>query len=128
MKRYLLSLALISLCLLSSAILGQAAGAAGKAEDVLDQMEGVGRQLNSLVASLWQQKTNTQLGLKDSPESGMIYYMPGKSGEMKLRVDISKPARTIVISGDLVKFYEAEARQMIVTSLKSASKNQSSAT
>src|SRR6185295_9684374 len=49
------------------------------------------------------------------------------NGQMKLRIDIEKPAKTIVISGDKLKFYQKGVQQMIVASIKNASKNQSAA-
>lgn len=132
MKRYIAIFAIVCVCLfagINGAPAGAAAnnakpGAAG-AEAVLNNMEAVGRNLSSLVANLWQQKTNTQLGLTDPAETGTIYYQPGKNGQLKLRIDIVKPSKTIVISGDLIKFYQPEARQMLVSSIKDASKNRS---
>lgn len=130
MQKFVISFALITLSFFSfSKASTQAAlgPSAGKAEAVLVQMESVGKEINSLVASIWQQKTNTQLGIDDPPESGTIYYQPGKNGQMKLRIDIEKPAKTIVISGDKLKFYQKGVQQMIVASIKNASKNQSAA-
>lgn len=97
-----------------------------EAETVLDQMESVGRKMNSLVANLSQQKINTQLGIKEPEEFGELHYIPGKGGALKLRLDITKPTvRTIVISGDTVKFYEKEVHQLLVTSLKNKPKTKS---
>ncbi|MEM4251777.1 MAG: outer membrane lipoprotein carrier protein LolA [Candidatus Bathyarchaeia archaeon] len=96
-----------------------------KEEDVLRKMEATGKTLKSLSATIWQQKTNTQIGIQDPPESGNLYYVPAKGGKMRLRIDIAKPAKTIVVNGDEVKFYQPEIRQVLLTSIKSASKNQS---
>lgn len=96
-----------------------------KEEDVLKKMEATGKTLKSLSATIWQQKTNTQIGIQDPPESGDLYYVPAKSGKMRLRIDIMKPAKTIVVSGDEVKFYQPEIRQVLLTSIKSASRTQS---
>jgi outer membrane lipoprotein-sorting protein len=97
-----------------------------EAEVVLDEMETAGKKLTSLVAKLSQQKINTQLGIKEQEEVGEIRYIPGKNGSIKLRIDITKPAaRTIVISGDEVKFYEREVNQLLITSLKNKPKTKS---
>lgn len=96
-----------------------------KEEDVLKKMEATGKALKSLSATIWQQKTNTQIGIQDPPESGDLYYVPARGGKMRLRIDIVKPAKTIVVNGDEVKFYQPDIRQLLLTSIKGASKNQS---
>ena len=96
------------------------------AEAVLAQMEAVGKSLNSLVANIWQQKKNTQIGIDDPVETGQLYYLPGKNGAVKLRIDISNPTKkTVVITGDQLKFYQPTIEQMLVTSLKSTKNSQS---
>ncbi|MFY9223540.1 MAG: outer-membrane lipoprotein carrier protein LolA [Blastocatellia bacterium] len=96
------------------------------AEAVLAQMEVVGKSLNSLVANIWQQKKNTQIGIDDPVETGQLYYLPGKNGAVKLRIDISNPTKkTVIITGDQLKFYQPTIEQMLVTSLKSTKNSQS---
>ncbi|MBI4851804.1 MAG: outer membrane lipoprotein carrier protein LolA [Acidobacteria bacterium] len=96
------------------------------AESVLGQMETVGRNLNSLVATIWQQKKNTQLGIDDPVETGELYYLPAKNGAMKLRIDINAPTKkTVIITGDEIKFYQPTVQQMLITSLKNAKGSQS---
>ncbi|MBL8148297.1 MAG: outer membrane lipoprotein carrier protein LolA [Blastocatellia bacterium] len=96
-----------------------------KEEMILANMENVGKTLSSFTASLWQQKTNTQIGISDPPEMGTIYYVPAKNGKMKLRIDIQKPAKTVVVSGNEVKFYQKDINQLLITSTKGASSNKS---
>ncbi len=97
-----------------------------EAENVLGKMENVGRTLSSLVATLWQQKKNTQLGIDEPAETGELYYLPGKNGAIKLRIDISAPTKkTVVITGDEIKFYQPTIQQMLVTSIKGAKNSQS---
>lgn len=96
------------------------------AENVLGKMETVGRSLNSLVATLWQQKKNTQVGVDDPVETGELYYLPSKNGAMKLRIDINSPIqKTIVVTGDEIKFYQPAIREMLVASIKGAKNSQS---
>src|SRR5713226_3599522 len=124
MKKYIVTFSLMCLMIITALSAGSKA-AKPEAETVLDNMEAVGHKLNSLVATLWQQKTNTQLGIQEPAESGKLYYLPAKNGSMKLRIDITKPAKTIVVAGDMVKFYQPEVHQLLVTTLKNGSKNQS---
>jgi outer membrane lipoprotein-sorting protein len=96
------------------------------AESVLGQMENVGRSLSSLIATISQQKKNTQLGIDDPLETGELYYLPAKNGSMKLRIDINTPTKkTVVITGDEIKFYQPAIQQMLVSSLKGAKSSQS---
>lgn len=97
-----------------------------EAENVLGQMESVGRSLNSLIANIWQQKKNTQIGIDDPVETGELYYLPSKNGAMKLRIDINAPTKkTVIITGDEIKFYQPAIQQMLITSIKGAKNSQS---
>lgn len=131
MKKHVLSF-FICLILSFSLIIDVSKDAVAKpalkasAESVLGQMENVGRSLNSLVATLWQQKKNTQLGIDDPVETGELYYLPAKNGAMKLRIDINTPTKkTVVITGDEIKFYQPAIQQMLVSSLKNTRSSQS---
>ncbi|MDW8412336.1 MAG: outer-membrane lipoprotein carrier protein LolA [Acidobacteriota bacterium] len=99
--------------------------ASQKEDEVLKKMEASGKTLKNLTAELWQQKTNTQIGIQEPAEVGKLYYVPAKNGKFKLRIDITTPPKTIVVDGDHVKFYQPEIRQLLLTSLKRASQNQS---
>jgi outer membrane lipoprotein-sorting protein len=140
MKASILSIAFIFICLLSCLHShAQASGGTNstlvKAEDVLKQMETTGNSLTYLVASLWKQKTNTQLRLREDPELGTIYYSPGKKGDKRLRIDIfettkdakatPKIIKTVVIKGDNIKLYEPEVQQLLETSISKESKGRS---
>ncbi|MEW6735768.1 MAG: outer-membrane lipoprotein carrier protein LolA, partial [Acidobacteriota bacterium] len=50
----------------------------------------------------------------------------GKNGSYKLRIDITKPAKTIVINGDQVKFYEPDLHQLLKASLKDSNAKKNS--
>lgn len=129
MRKKVLSL-LICLVFAFSIIIAVSAQAAvkpiSKAEAVLGEMENVGRTLTSLTASIWQQKKNVQIGIDDDAETGELYYIPNKNGTVKLRIDITSPTKkTVVITGEKIKFYQPAIKQMLVTSLKSAKSSQS---
>ncbi len=100
-----------------------------KAEDVLKKMEVVGRDLNSLVANIWQQKKNTQIKgmiIDDPIETGILYYSPSKNEGMKLRIDINLPVKkTVIITRDEIKFYQPNIKNMLVTPLKGVKNSQS---
>jgi outer membrane lipoprotein-sorting protein len=126
MRRYIAAFMLLSLLLLTGLNNNASAVAQPEADAVLDKMEAVGRTLNSLVATLWQQKTNTQLGIEEPAETGEIHYLPAKNSAMKLRIDITKPTtKTVVIVGDIVKFYQHDINQLLITSLKGAKQHDS---
>lgn len=122
----MLSIALISAIVSTPAQAANSAAFKPEVESVLKHMEDVGRSLNSLVATFWQQKRNTQLDIDDPVETGLIYYVPSKNGsDIKLRIDITKPAKTIVITGDKIKFYQPDIKQLLISSVKEAKSNKS---
>ncbi len=127
MRKIVLSFLVCLLLTFSMIGIAPSASANAKgAEAVLAQMEAVGKNLNSLVANIWQQKKNTQIGIDDPVETGQLYYLPGKNGSVKLRIDISNPTKkTVVIAGDQLKFYQPTIEQMLVTSLKTTKSSQS---
>jgi outer membrane lipoprotein-sorting protein len=129
MRNRVLSL-LICLVFAFSMIIAASAQASitptSKAEAVLGEMENVGRTLTSLTASIWQQKKNTQIGIDDDAETGELYYIPSKNGPIKLRIDITSPIKkTVVITGEKLKFYQPAIKNMLVTSLKDTKNSQS---
>jgi len=95
---------------------------------ILDKVARAGQQLKSLQANLSQQKINTQLGIKDPIEIGVIYYKPLGNGKSQLRIDYINPEpKTLIVNGDFISFYQPIINQAFESTAKNLSKGQAGA-
>ena len=89
---------------------------------VLQKMETANRNLKSLKAAIVQQKTNVQIGTKDT-DYGTLIYKTNTKGQGQVRIDYTKPdTRTVAIVGNNFTFYQPRINQVLKTSLAKASK------
>src|SRR5882724_1752566 len=94
--------------------------------NILDRMTTAASGLHTLKATIKQQKTNTQLGIKGPLESGTMFYKPLKDGKSQLRIEYSSPdVKVLVVDGDKFSLYQPELNQMIQSSIQSYAKQNS---
>jgi outer membrane lipoprotein-sorting protein len=87
-------------------------------EQVLNQMEAVGKTFRSFKAHFSQKKYTAVLKEFDAPESGEFYYGRAQDGSALFRQEFTKPAAKILtIKGGIAQLYQPALRQAQVVSL-----------
>lgn len=102
-----------------TAVSFQAQRAAGEGLDqVLRQMEAVGKTFVSFKAHFSQKKYTAVLNEFDAPESGDFYYARAKDGSALLRQEVTKPGRRILtINGGTAILYQPRLNQASMANL-----------
>src|SRR5438093_1558216 len=81
-------------------------------EQVLKQMEAVGKNFHSFRARFSQKKYTVVLQEFDAPETGDFVYARAKDGSALLRQDVTKPGRRILtIRGGTATVYQPLLKQ-----------------
>ena len=79
---------------------------------VLKEMEAVGRSFHSFTARFSQKKYTAVLKEFDTPQEGELYYERAKDGTALLRQEVAKPGRSILtIKGGTAVFYQPTLNQ-----------------
>lgn len=101
------------------------AGANGKLDEVLANMERAARSIKGIEADLRQEKRDMQIGGKEI-YSGRIYFQHSGKDRDKLRIDYTVPEGQVVgVNGDKITLYQKAINQVILTTRKAqASKSQ----
>lgn len=102
------------------AALGSRAQTAGDAglDQVLRQMESVGKNFVNFRAHFTQKKYTAVLKEFDEPDSGDFYYARAKDGSALLRQEVTKPGRRILtIKGGTAVIYQPGLNQASVANL-----------
>jgi outer membrane lipoprotein-sorting protein len=94
------------------------AGENAELDQVLKQMEGVGKGFQSFSAQFTQKKYNMVLKEFDEPESGEFYYARAKDGSAMIRQEVVKPgSRILTINAGIATVYQPGIKQAQVVSL-----------
>lgn len=101
------------------------AGANGKLDEVLANMERSARSIKGIEADLRQEKRDMQIGGREV-YSGRIYFQHSGKDNDKLRIDYTVPEGQVVgIKGDKITLYQKAINQVIQTTRKAqAAKSQ----
>ena len=95
-----------------------AQGNQGTLEQVLSQMEAVGKSFKSFSANFSQKKYTSVLKEFDTPESGEFYYARGKDGSALLRQEVISPGKRILtIKGGMATVYNPVIKQAQMVNL-----------
>jgi outer membrane lipoprotein-sorting protein len=87
-------------------------------DQVLKQMESVGKGFQSFTARFTQKKYNIVLKEFDEPESGEFYYARAKDGSAMIRQEITKPGLQILtINAGTATIYKPSIKQAQIISL-----------
>jgi outer membrane lipoprotein-sorting protein len=93
-------------------------GDQGTLEQVLSQMEGVGKTFRSFSAKFSQKKYTAVLKEFDTPETGEFYYARAKDGSALLRQEVVSPGRRILtIKGGVATVYNPVIKQAQIVNL-----------
>lgn len=85
---------------------------------VLKQMDAVGKNFRSFKADFTQKKYTAVLQEFDAPESGEFYYARAKDGTALLRQEVTKPAvRILTIKEGIATVYQPAIKQAQVANL-----------
>ena len=85
---------------------------------VLKQMEGVGKTFHSFKAHISKKHYTAVLKEFDTPETGEFYYERAKDGSALLRQEISSPGPSILtIKGGIAMFYQPVLKQAQIYNL-----------
>ncbi len=85
---------------------------------VLKQMEAVGKTFKSFEAHITKKKYTAVLQEFDIPETGEFYYARAKDGSALLRQEITKPGPSVLtIKGGTATFYQPVLKQATVANL-----------
>jgi outer membrane lipoprotein-sorting protein len=95
-----------------------AQGNQGTLEQVLSQMEAVGKTFRSFTANFTQKKYTAVLKEFDAPESGDFYYARAKDGSALLRQEVVSPGKRILtIKGGVATIYNPVIKQAQIVNL-----------
>jgi outer membrane lipoprotein-sorting protein len=90
----------------------------GSLEQVLAQMEAVGKTFRSFLAHFTQKKYTAVLKEFDTPESGEFYYARAKDGSALLRQEVVSPGKRILtIKGGVATVYNPVIKQAQIVNL-----------
>ncbi len=94
------------------------AGNAAALDQVLRQMEAVGKTFVNFKAHFVQKKYTAVLNEFDVPESGEFYYARAKDGSALLRQEVTRPGhRILTIKGGTATIYQPNINQASVANL-----------
>jgi outer membrane lipoprotein-sorting protein len=97
---------------------GAAQGNQEMLEQVLSQLEAVGKSFRSFSADFAQKKYTAVLKEFDTPESGEFYYARAKDGSALLRQEVVSPGKRILtIKGGIATIYNPVIKQAQVVNL-----------
>jgi outer membrane lipoprotein-sorting protein len=97
---------------------GEARKDSGTLDQVLGQMDEVGKTFKSFSASFTQKKYTAVLKEFDTPESGEFYYSRAKDGSALLRQEVGSPGKRILtIKGGVATVYNPVIKQAQVINL-----------
>jgi outer membrane lipoprotein-sorting protein len=117
MLRGILSLAFCMSLVCAQPVLAQTKDEAAL-NQVLKQMEAVGRTFRSFEAHITKRKYTAVLQEFDTPEKGEFYYARAKDGSALLRQEITSPGPSILtIKGSILTFYQPVLKQAQVVNL-----------
>jgi outer membrane lipoprotein-sorting protein len=81
---------------------------------ILDRMSQAVRTMQTLKASLSQQKFYAQLGIKDPVEQGVLYMRRKGAGNTYVRIEINVPdKRIITVKDNRYLFYQPKINQVV---------------
>ncbi len=87
-------------------------------DQVLKQMEAVGRIFHSLEARITRKHYTAVLKEYDTPESGLFYYERAKDGTALIRLEITNPGPSVLtIKGGVATFYQPLLKQAQIYNL-----------
>jgi outer membrane lipoprotein-sorting protein len=90
----------------------------GALEQVLSQMEAVGKTFKSFAANFTQKKYTAVLKEFDTPESGEFYYARSKDGTALLRQEVISPGKRILtIKSGVATIYNPILKQAQIVNL-----------
>jgi outer membrane lipoprotein-sorting protein len=90
----------------------------GTLEQVLGQMEAIGKTFRSFSAKFTQKKYTAVLKEFDTPESGEFYYTRAKDGTALLRQEVASPGKRILtIKGGVATVYNPVIKQAQIVNL-----------
>jgi len=102
--------------LTASSVYAQSSG--GSLDQVLRQMESVGKSFGNFKAHFLQKNYRAILKEFDAPDSGEFYYARAKDGSALLRQEVTKPGRRILtIKGGIAVIYQPEIKQASMVNL-----------
>lgn len=105
-------------CLTPAANSGAQTTGVSELDQVLAQMESVGRTFVSFKARFSQKKYTAVLREFDEPDSGDFYYARAKDGSALLRQEVTKPGRRILtVKGGSMIVYQPGVNQASVVNL-----------
>jgi outer membrane lipoprotein-sorting protein len=101
------------------------AGANGKVDEILSNMQKAASIIKTLQATLKQDVRNLELGGTETYNGEVFFRHAGKNAD-QVRIDYTKPAgRIVVVNGQQIFLYEKSTNQCFITNRNSlASKNQ----
>ncbi|MFN0108420.1 MAG: LolA family protein [Blastocatellia bacterium] len=95
---------------------------------ILNKMETAHKQMKSLKADLIQERTNPQIGSKDSDFGTVIYKPAAGKDKSKLRIDFTKPGvKSLSVIGESFTFYEPKLNQAMKSTVGKATKGKTAA-
>ncbi len=113
-----LSLSLLSLATPAFQAARPQPGEAGSLDQVLRQMDSVGKIFVNFKAHFSQKKYTAVLREFDVPESGEFYYARAKDGSALLRQEVTQPGhRILTIKGGTAIVYQPKINQASVANL-----------
>jgi outer membrane lipoprotein-sorting protein len=107
--------------LLTASVSAPAAGADGKLDQILNEMQKSAASITTIYANMEQLKRDPRIGGTEK-YSGKVFFKHFGKGNDKVKIIYTMPqGQTVWVVGDEITLYQANIGQAIVTSRKAAS-------